>query len=123
MIVRKQQIKLTAEEVSMQVSFSLPDIKRAMQKLYSLIVEKCGIKFTENLPWTELDLLYFLEHDTFCFFPQKYREQLSAWAFEMCLRHKFILSGNDDESPQKIYFLSQKLRHRIGRPREMDDED
>ena len=123
MIIRKQEIKKTAEEVSLQVSFGLPDVKRAMQKFDNLLADRCGNTYATNAPLTELDVLHFLEHDTFANFVQKYREQLSSWAFTMAIRHKFLLSSEDDNETKKYYFLSEKLRHKVGRPRELDDED
>lgn len=123
MIIRKQAIKKSAEEVSLQLSFGLPDVKKAMQKLYSLLADKCGNTYATNQPLSELDVLHFLEHDTFANFVQKYREQLSSWAFAMAIRHKFLLSSEDPEESKKYYFLSSSLRSRIGRPRIEDEED
>ena len=123
MIIRKQNIQKSSEEVSLQVSFGLPDIKKAMQRYYSLLADKCGNTYARTTQLTELDLLYYFEHDTFANFVQKYREQLSSWAFAMALRHKFILSSQDDEESKKFYYLSEKLSAKVGRPRLIDDDD
>lgn len=122
MIVRKQEIKQSAEEVSMQVSFGLPDVKKAMQKYYSLLANSCGHTFAVSTPNTERDMLYFFEHDTFANYVQKYREQLSAWCFAMAVRHKFLVSSYDEFESKKVYFLSEKLRLKVGRPRIEDYE-
>jgi len=122
MIVRKQEIKQASEEVSMQVSFGLPDVKKAMQKYYSLMANPCGHNYAVTTPNTEPDMLYFFEHDTFANYVQKYREQLSAWCFAMAVRHKFLISSYDEFESKKVYFLSEKLRQRVGRPR-IEDED
>ena len=123
MIIRKQNIKKSAEEVSMMMSFGYPDIKAALQRFYFLIADRCGHTYAVNVPITESDLLHFFSHDTFAMFAQKYKEQLSSWAFAMALRHKFILSSEDENEARKYYFLSPTLRSRRGRPRLDDDED
>ena len=123
MIIRRQVIKKSAEEVSMQVSFTEADVKKAMQQYYAKFANTCGNTYARNTPHTELDLLQFFERYMFNNFVQKYREQLSAWAFAMALRHKFILSSQDDEESKKFYFLSEKLSAKVGRPRLIDDDD
>lgn len=123
MIIRKQNVHKNAEEVSMMVSFTEADVKKAMQYYYSKFADTCGNTYARNTPHTELDLLQFFERYMFNNFVQKYREQLSAWAFAMALRHKFILSSQDDEESKKFYFLSEKLSAKVGRPRLIDDDD
>ncbi|MBR5747404.1 MAG: hypothetical protein IKY01_01310 [Prevotella sp.] len=123
MIIRKQNIQKSSEEVSMQVSFTEADVKKAMKDYYAKFAETCGNTYAKNTPHTELDLLQFFERYMFNNFVQKYREQLSAWAFAMALRHKFILSSQDDEESKKFYFLSEKLSAKVGRPRLIDDDD
>lgn len=123
MIIRKQNIQKSSEEVSMQVSFTEADVKKAMKDYYAKFAETCGNTYARNTPHTELDLLQFFERYMFNNFVQKYREQLSAWAFAMALRHKFILSSQDDEESKKFYFLSEKLSAKVGRPRLIDDDD
>ena len=123
MIIRKQNIKKSAEEVSMMMSFGYPDIKAALQRFYFLIADRCGHTYAVNEPITELDLLHFFSHDTFAVFAEKYREQLSSWAFAMALRHEFILASEDENETRKCFFLSSSLRSRRGRPRLYDDED
>lgn len=121
MIIRKQEIRQSAEEVSMQISFGLPDVKKAMQKYYSFFA-KHGHEYAVSVEQTEYDLIYFFEHDTFANYMQKYREQLSAWCFAMAVRHKFLVPSYDEFESKKVYFLSEKLRQRVGRPR-IEDED
>ena len=123
MIIRKQNIQKSSEEVSMQVSFTEADVKKAMKDYYAKFAETCGNTYARNTPHTELDLLQFFERYMFNNFVQKYREQLSAWAFAMALRHKFILSSQYDEESKKFYFLSEKLSAKVGRPRLIDDDD
>lgn len=123
MIIRKQNFKTDAEEVSMMLSFGQPDIKKSMQQFYSFMAEHCGHTFAVSTPITEGDLLHFFEHNTFSFLVPKYRELLAIWAFKMALRHRFILSSQDDDNPNRVYFLSQRLRARVGRPQIVDDEE
>ena len=123
MIIRKQNVHKTAEEVSMMVSFTEADVKKAMQHYYATFAETCGNNFARNTSHTELDLLHYFENYMFKNFVQKYREQLAAWAFSMALRHRFILSTQDDDDSKKIYFLSDKLSAKVGRPKLIDDDD
>lgn len=123
MIIRKQNIKQSAEEVSLQVSFGLPDVKKAMQKYYSCIADIIGHDETVTDPQTEPDMRYYFEHDTFANYDDKYREQLSAWCFSMAVKHRLLIPSCDDENKiRKVYFLSDKLKRKAGRPRK-DSED
>ena len=122
MIIRKQQIKTTAEEVSLQLSYSLPDVKKAMQRLFSLLSHGGNNAFAASTPLTELDVLHFLRNEVFAHFPAKYQEQLSAWAFSMSVKHKFLFSSEDPDENKKTYFLSEKLKCKIGRPRLEEEE-
>lgn len=122
MIARKQNIKKSSEEVSLQVSFTESDIKKAMMKFFAKFADTAGNAYALTVPLKEQDIIQFLENDTFALFVQKYREPLAAWAFEMALRHKYILPSNDSNETKKTYFFSEVLKHRIGRPKLLDDE-
>lgn len=118
MIIRKQNIKQSAEEVSMQVSFGLPDVKKAMQRYYHGLADICGHDFAVTEPQTEPDVRYYLEHATFANYDEKYREQLSAWCFCMAVKHRLLIPSCDEENKiRKVYFLSDELRRKAGRPR------
>lgn len=121
MIIRKQQIKTNAEEVSLQVSYSLPDVKKAMQRFFSLLSHGNNV-FAASTPLSELDILHFLRQEVFAHFPLKYQEQLAAWMFAMAVKYKFIFSSEDPTEEKKVYFLSEKLKSRIGRP-PLSEED
>ena len=123
MIIRKQEIRKSAEEVSLQVSFSAVDVKAAMKKFYSFFADVCGNTYALNTPLSELDILHFFEHDTFANFVQKYREQLAAWAFAMALRHKFLLPSEDETESKKYYYFAEMLKHKSGRPMNTDEDD
>ena len=116
MIVRKQKVRLASEEVSLQVSFGLADVKKAMQKYYRSM-ENISRDFARTTPVTEIEMRDYFERDTFSHFDEKYSEQLAAWCFSMALRHKFLIASVDEESEQKAYFLSDSLGRRVGRPR------
>lgn len=122
MIVRKQQIRTTAEEVSLMLSYSLPDVKKAMQHLFSLLATSGGNAYAASAPLSEMDILHFFANETFVHFPSKYKEQLSSWAFAMSIKHKFVFSSEDPTVGRKTYFLSEKLKCKIGRPR-LNEED
>ena len=78
MIVRKQQIRTTAEEVSLMLSYSLPDVKKAMQHLFSLLATSGGNAYAASAPLSEMDILHFFANETFAHLPSKYKEQLSS---------------------------------------------
>ena len=122
MIVRKQSIKQSSEEVSMMVSYGLPDVKKAMRNYYQMFAQTCGKTYALNTPHNELDLLHYFENYMFKDFVQKYREQLAAWAFAMALRHKYILSSVDEDEAKKLYYLSEETSKTSGRPKENIDD-
>ena len=123
MIIRKQKIKLSAEEVSIQVSYGLADVKKAMKDYYAMFSDM-GKAYALSLQHTERDVIHYLQHATFAHYVPKYREQLSAWCFAMAVRHNFLISSIDNEnSAKKTYFLSESLGAKVGRPRNDDMED
>lgn len=123
MIIRKQNIKQSAEEVSLQVSFGLPDVKKAIQRYYHGLADICGDDFAVTNPQTEPDMRYYFEHETFSNYDKKYCEQLSAWCFSMAVKHRLLIPSCDDENKiRKVYFLSDKLKRKAGRPRKEDKD-
>lgn len=117
MIIRKQNIRLNSEEVSLMMSFTEADVKQAFQQLYSLLSAQCGHTYATTTPLSEHDLMHFLRNRIFSFFSAaKYRVQLADWCFSMGLRHKFILPSRDDEESKNYYYLADNLR-RVGRPK------
>lgn len=123
MIIRKQTIRQNAEEVSMQVSYDVVDIKREMKKFFALFADKCGNTYALNTPLSELDVRHFFEHETFAHFAQKYREQLSAWAFAMALRHKFLFPSEDPTEAKRYYYFADLLKYKSGRPRNTSEDE
>ena len=123
MILRKQSIKKSSEEVSMMISYTEADVKKAMQKFYSLLADSCGHTYAVNTPVTELTVLHFFECDTFHYFVSKYRSQLAQWAFAMAIRHKLLIPSSDNMETINYYFLSEILARKRGRPRLADDEE
>ena len=122
MIIRKQAIKQSSEEVSLQVSFTLADISRWMKMYYSLVATPCGHSFALALPINEQSALQYFGNEAFSGFPQKYREQLAAWAFAMARRHGFLIQSQDPFLADNIFFLSDKASKKAGRPRIEDDD-
>lgn len=123
MIVRKQNIRLNSEEVSLMMSFTEADAKQAYKQLYSLLSAQCGHTYATTTPLSEQDIMHFLRGQIFSFFSAaKYRVQLADWCFAMGLRHKFIIPSRDDDESKNYYYLSENLR-RVGRPRENDFEE
>ena len=109
MVLRERKINFKSDEVQVHCSFSLPDV-RALFKMYA---EMCII--TKDLPQTEYDYRYWLEHDgrAFLSWPDKWREQLSGWAFNVAVRNKLLIPTAANENR---YYLADCLFARRGRP-------
>ena len=116
MILRNKRIGLKAEEVQIQVGFGLPDVKRFIL-MYTDILSKYGNMLRD--PVHEQDLRYFFEHhgEIFLSWPEKWREQLSAWAWCCAVRHGFLRQSATNENT--FYFTDKAVKKR-GRPKLKD---
>ena len=112
MIIRNKKAYLESDTFSFNVSLSEVDVKKQMKEGFALMA-KCGEQHALTTPWTEQDIKTYLGNTIFQQYPPKYQEQMSKWAFKLCLRKKFISQSSNQEN---MYFLSDLLGHRIGRP-------
>ena len=115
MVLREKKINNKADEVQVHCSFSLPDVK-ALLKIYAAGTNEAVEAINRQHPHSEQDVRFWLEHDgrAFLSWPQKWREQLSAWAFAVALRNKLLVPTAADE---KQYYLADCLFARRGRPK------
>lgn len=118
MVLRERKINLKSDEVQVHCSFSLPDVK-ALLRMYAAGENEAVEAVNRQCPHTEQDVRSWLESDgrAFLSWPDKWREQLSAWAFAVAVRNKLIVSTATDENR---YFLADCLFTKRGRPKADD---
>lgn len=113
MVLREKKISNKSDNVQLHVSYGLPDVK-ALLRLY-LSFDGVSEEVFRTSPLTEQDVRFFLEHEGRAFqsYPDKWREQLSGWAFAVAVRNKLLIPTATDENR---YFLADCLFTRRGRP-------
>ncbi len=118
MVLREKKINNKSDEVQVHCSFSLPDVK-AMLRLYAAVGQDAYEAYNRGCHHSEKDIRYWLEHDgrAFCSWPQKWRNQLSGWAFAVAVRNKLLVPTAADENR---YYLSDCLFTRRGRPKKRE---
>lgn len=115
MVLRERKINNKSDNVQLQVSFGLPDI-RELLKVYASLCNKDGNGID---PQPEDFIRFWLEHDyrAFAGWPQKWREQLSGWCFAVALRNKLLIPTAADENKYKF---ADSLYAKRGRPPKID---
>ena len=114
MVLREKKINNKSDEVKLSCSFSLVDVK-AFFKIYAKLC-----KNIKDLPQSEQDFRYWLEHDgrAFLSWPQKWREQLRGWAFAVAVRNKLLIPS---ASRENRYYLADCLFVNRGRPKNKEE--
>ena len=109
MVLRERKINNKSDQVQLQLSFGLADI-RELLKTYAKLCEKI-----RDIPQTEENLRWWLEHDykAFAGWPGKWKVQLSGWCFAAAVRNKLLIPLATDENK---YYLADCLFVRRGRP-------
>lgn len=118
MIVRKRRISSNAKEISVQVSYGLPDIKAMLQAYFLRFEEAGGQVLATTVPHKEQDFINYFRHSTFCYYPENLADPLSKWAFVQGVKAGYILQS---ELNKGVYFLSDILGRRPGRPRKKNE--
>lgn len=115
MVLRERRISNKSNDVQLQVSFGLPDVKELL-KVYANLCNKDGNGVE---PQPEDWIRYWLEHDykAFAGWPEKWREQLSGWAFSVAVRNRLLTATAADENKYKF---SDCLFAKRGRPKKTD---
>ena len=110
MVLRERKISCKSDAVQLQVSFGVPDVT-ALLRIYAGL-----LTYTRGDPQTENGVIYWLEHSdkAFAQWPQKWREQLSRWAFCVAVRNKLLIPTATNENQ---YFLADCLFVKRGRPK------
>jgi len=117
MILRNRRINLDADEIMLSVSFTKADVKRILTDAVALhywkgIDRLLRLHMEEPKPETEFREL-IEHHPSFFGFPEKWRAELSRWAFASALRQNLIKKSATSE----LYYIGTKiLPHKIGRP-------
>jgi len=111
MVLRERKINNKSDNVQLQVSFGLPDVK-ALLKIYASIGDE---EFNQTYPNTEQDIIYWLSHDgrAFLSWPDRWRDELSKWVFAVALRNGILVQS---AAAKNIYYLADCLFARRGRP-------
>lgn len=109
MVLRKKRICNRCDDVQLQVSFGIPDVKNLF-KIYASLIER-----TKDIPQSETDIRFWLEHDgrAFLSWPEKWRKQLSGWCFSVAVRNNLLEPTATNENR---YYLSDCLFVKRGRP-------
>lgn len=115
MVLRNRRINNNSDVIQLHVSFSLVDV-RQMFKVYA----SHFASWAREAQHTESDVLYWLEHSPTAFnnYPDKWRVQLSRWAFAVAVRNRLLLPCATKDN---AYFLTDGLFAKRGRPRKTDD--
>lgn len=111
MVLRDRKINNKVDTVKLSISFSVPDVKALLKVYANMGANPEPMSYKED----EFSIRYWLEHDgrAFLSYPQKWREQLSAWCFATAVRNKLIVPTATDENK---YYLAECLYKKRGRP-------
>ena len=121
MVLREKKISNKSDNVQLQVSFGLPDIKALLRFYVSYMCELIDgdEAFLKTLQLTEQDMRNFFEQEGRAFqsYPDKWREQLSSWAFAVAVRNRLLIPAAAHEN---MYYLADCLFVKRGRPPQND---
>lgn len=117
MILRTKKIFRDSDTISFMVSLSDVDVRKQMKAGFELMAVT-GRQFALNTPWSEQDVTTYLSNTLFIQYPSKYKTEMAAWAFRLCIRKGFIYPSATAEN---TYFLADLLSHKVGRPANEDE--
>ena len=106
------------------VSFGVPDVKEWMRRYASMFLicgAKAGKELGKSIPISEGDVRRWMEKDptVLANWSSVWRDQLSAWAFAVALRHGLLTPS----AIENRYFLSDECFVKRGRPTATDEND
>lgn len=118
MILRNKRISKQANEIQLSVCYGIPDVKRMVQWIFYLFHHDCDYLYQSMLkmPQSEMDIIEIFVRDKNCFgnYGLKWARPLAEWAFNVCLREKFIIRSATTEN--QYYFTEKCLTKKRGRP-------
>lgn len=117
MVLRERKINNKSDDVQLHLSYGLPDVKSILKMYASFCCcELDDEPFLKTQLHTESDVRCWLEHDpkAFANYPQKWKEQLSAWAFCVAVRNGLLKPTATNEN---LYILADFLFAKRGRPK------
>ena len=111
MVLRERKINTKNDVVQIHLSYGPPDVKVLFKEYASRFAS-----WAKESRHTESEIEYWLEHDPKAFnnFPEKWRVQLSRWAFAVAVRSRLLLPCAMTEN---TFFLAECLYAKRGRPR------
>lgn len=116
MVLRERKINNKSDVVQIHISYGLPDVKALFKDYANRFVNSCGLHFAKSVANGESDIREWLEHDPTAFgnYPEKWKQQLSAWAFAVAVRNKLL---TESASKPNVFYFADSLFARRGRPR------
>lgn len=122
MVLREKRITNKSDNVQLHVSFGLPDVKSLLRLYASMMGEGVTeevFRKIQTFPLTEQDVRFWFEQEgrAFLSYPEKWREQLSAWAFAVAVRNKLLIPTAANENQ---YYFADCLFVKRGRPPQND---
>lgn len=111
MILRTKRISTKANEVSLQLSYGIPDCKK-MMSAYCVMLHNMELPLEE----TEANLIWWLTHEGTAFgsYPSKHAESLARWCIAVSLREGFI---KESVNSKTTYLFNADLLRKPGRPK------
>lgn len=115
MIIRnKRGFRADSNEIALQLSFTVADVRRWVQRMFWVEDFPNG-RLLEEMELSEGDVIQcvanFLEMGTE--FPTKYAQMIGAWAFRVAVREQMLLPSEISEG---LYFVSgRRVLPRQGR--------
>ena len=92
MVLRNKKLSTTSDTAELSVSFGAPDVKELLKIYVSSFVEAVSENFARTIKEDELSIRHWFENDgrAFLSWPDKWKVQLSAWAFAVAVRDKYL---------------------------------
>ena len=118
MICRNRLINKNSEEIRLNVSFSVVDVRQSMKRYFSLLEDAVNKTFAVSFGSSEPDLFTYFARDLFNGYPEDLQQQLCRWAVTLAEKHRLIFKGTGDD----CFYLSPELRRKAGRPKNESEE-
>ena len=124
MIIRDHKINVNSSEIKLSVSFSKVDVLKWLRNYGNIsnFYYSDGNCLWLSIPQSEYDVRYWLEHESTALgsFDEKWRRQLSAWAWNVAVREKYFVQSSTPGKENK-YYPTEILLKRVGRPKKKEE--
>lgn len=124
MIIRNHKINVNSAEIKLAVSFSKVDVLKWLRHYSDLFCHQSsdGERLFLSIPLRELEVRYWMENDGMVLgsFGEKWRRQLSAWAWNVAVREKYF-EQSSTPGKESEYYPTEILLKRVGRPKKEEE--